>query len=151
MAATETMEVDLILNHALNEFTSAMLNLTAGRIRLGAVIEHARTLEQRHEDELKTAEAKHAEQLALVVEEKAKRAKELEEKQRSLEKVREQRDQYKESNCFNFHAAQQLEVDLAASRQETTILEGRIKELEKANAGNLERHGRSQRLRSVSD
>ncbi|XP_062100872.1 uncharacterized protein LOC133806798 [Humulus lupulus] len=117
-----------------------MLTLTAGRIRLGAVNEQARTSEQRHEDELKAAEAKHAEQLAVVVEEKAQLAKELEEKQRSLEKVREQRDQFKEFNRFNFRAAQQLEVDLVASRQETTTLEGQIEELEKANTSNLERY-----------
>ncbi|XP_062080712.1 uncharacterized protein LOC133785499 [Humulus lupulus] len=140
MAATETLEVDLILNRALNEFTSAMLALTIGRIHLGAITEQARTLEQWHEDELKVVEAKHAEQLAMVVEEKAKLAKELEEKHRSLEKVREQRDQFKESNRFNLRASQQLEVDLAASRQETTTLEGWIEELEKANADNLERY-----------
>ncbi|XP_062106808.1 uncharacterized protein LOC133818090 [Humulus lupulus] len=106
MAATETMGVDLILNRALNEFTSAMLTLTTGRIHLGAVTKQARTSKQRHEDELKAAEAKHAKQLAVVAEEKAQLAKELEEKQRSLEKVREQRDQFKESNRFNFQAAQ---------------------------------------------
>ena len=76
----------------------------------------------------------------MVVEEKAQLAKELEEKQRSLEKVREQRDQFKESNRFNFWTTQELEVDLIASRQETTTLEGRIEELEKANADNLERY-----------
>ncbi|XP_062093474.1 uncharacterized protein LOC133799475 [Humulus lupulus] len=139
MAATAAMDVDLILNHALNEFTSAMLTLTVSRIRSGAVTEQARTLEQRHEDELKAAEAKYVEQLAVVLEEKAKMAKELEEKQRSLEKAREQRDQFKESNRFNFRMAQHLEVDLVASRQENTTLEGRIEELEKANASNLER------------
>ncbi|XP_062075235.1 uncharacterized protein LOC133779269 [Humulus lupulus] len=144
MAATETMEVDPILNRALNEFTIAMLTFTVGRICLGAITKHARTLEQQPEDELKAVEAKHAEQLAVVVEEKAKLAKELEEKQKSLEKVREQRDQFRESNCFNFRAAQYLEVDMAASRQETTALESRIEELEKANARNLESfHARS--------
>ena len=127
-----------------------MLTLSAGRIHLGIVIEQAKTLEQRHEDEIKAAEAKYAEQLAVVVDEKAKLAKELEEKQRSLEKVREQRDQFKESNRFNFCAAQQLEVDLVASRQETTTLEGRIEELEKANAKNLERY-KSATLRCFYD
>ncbi|XP_062093687.1 uncharacterized protein LOC133799701 [Humulus lupulus] len=90
----------------------AMLTLTASRICSGAVTEQARTLEQRHEDELKAAEEKYAEQLAVVLEEKAKLAKELEEKQRSLDKAHEKRDQFKESNSFNFRAAQQLEVDL---------------------------------------
>ncbi|XP_062113340.1 uncharacterized protein LOC133824469 [Humulus lupulus] len=148
MAMTEAMDVDLILNRALNEFTSVnhlflqkqtMLTLTTGCIQSGIVTEQARTLEQQHEDELKAAEKKYAKQLAVVVEEKAKLAKELEEKQRSLDKVREQREQFKESNRFNFRAAQQLKVDLVASRQETTTLEGRIEELEKANANNLER------------
>ncbi|XP_062103573.1 uncharacterized protein LOC133814656 [Humulus lupulus] len=71
MAAMETMGVDPILNRALNEFTSAMLTLTAGRIRLGAVTEEARTSDQRHEDELKAAKARHADQLAVVTTEKA--------------------------------------------------------------------------------
>ncbi|XP_062075547.1 uncharacterized protein LOC133779624 [Humulus lupulus] len=115
MAVAEAMDVDLILNRGLNEFTSAMLTLTAGHIRSGAVTEQARTLEQQHEDELKAAEAKYAEQLAVVLEEKAKLAKQLEEKQRSMDKAREQRDQFKESNRFNFHAAQQLEEDLGAN------------------------------------
>ncbi|XP_062100936.1 uncharacterized protein LOC133806869 [Humulus lupulus] len=87
MAATETMGVDPIQNHALNEFTSAMLTLTAGHIRLGAVTERARALEQRHKDKLKAAEARHTDQLAAVAKEKAQLAKELEEKLKSLEKA----------------------------------------------------------------
>ena len=117
-----------------------MLTLTAGRIRLGAVTEQARTSEQRHEDELKAVEARHADQLAAVAEEKAQLAKELEEKLKSLEKAREQRDQYKESNRSNFKVAKQLELDLIASRQETRDLEGRVEDLEKTNAANLERY-----------
>ncbi|XP_062075468.1 lysine-rich arabinogalactan protein 18-like [Humulus lupulus] len=37
MAGTEMMDVDQILNRALNEFASEMLTLTAGRLRSGAV------------------------------------------------------------------------------------------------------------------
>ncbi|XP_062103673.1 uncharacterized protein LOC133814770 [Humulus lupulus] len=150
MVVTEAMDLDLILNRVLNEFTSAMLTLIAGRIRSGIVTEQARTLKQRHEDELKAAEAKYVEQLAVVVEEKAKLAKELEEKQRSLDKVHEEREKFKESNRFNYHAAQQLELDLVASRQENTALEGRIEEVEKANTGNLERY-KSATLRHFYD
>ena len=117
-----------------------MLTLTAGRLRSGAVSEEAKSLEQRHADELKAAEAEYVEQLVVVLEEKNKLAEELKEKQKSLDKAIAQRDQFKESNCFNFRAAQQLEGELVASRQENTTLEGRIEELEKANASNLERY-----------
>ncbi|XP_062081226.1 uncharacterized protein LOC133786029 [Humulus lupulus] len=118
----EAMDVEQILNCALNEFSSA------------------KSLEQRHADELKAAEAKYAEQLAAVLEEKNKLVKELREKKNSLDKAIEQRDQFKESNRANYHATKKLEEDLAVSKQETTTLEGRIKGLEKANASNLERH-----------
>ncbi|XP_062075637.1 uncharacterized protein LOC133779735 [Humulus lupulus] len=79
-------------------------------------------------------------ELAVVLEEKKKLAEELKEKQKSLDKAIDQRDQFKESNRVNFHAAKQLEEDLVASRQENTTLEGQIEELEKANANNLERN-----------
>ena len=118
----------------------AMLTLTAGFIRLGAVTKEARTSDQWHEDELKAAEARHADQLAVVTAEKAQLAKELEEKLKSLEKACELRDQYKESNRSNYKVAKQLELDLIASRQETRDLEGRVKDLEKNNATNLERY-----------
>ncbi|XP_062086224.1 predicted GPI-anchored protein 58 [Humulus lupulus] len=61
MAATETMDVDQILTRALNEFASAFLTLTAGQLRSGAVTEQSKSLKQRHADELKAAETKHAE------------------------------------------------------------------------------------------
>ncbi|XP_062080931.1 uncharacterized protein LOC133785730 [Humulus lupulus] len=95
MASTETMDVDQILTRALNEFASAMLTLTAGRLRSGAVTEHSRTLEQRHAEELKAAEAKYAEQLEAVLEEKNKLDEELREKQTALDKAVEQRDNFK--------------------------------------------------------
>ncbi|XP_062109590.1 uncharacterized protein LOC133821114 [Humulus lupulus] len=103
MAATEAMDVD-----------QAMLTLTAGRLRSGAVTEQAKSLEQRHADELKAAEAKYAEQLAVVLEEKNKLDEEFKEKQKSLGKAIDQRDQFKESNRFNYRATKQLEEDLAA-------------------------------------
>ncbi|XP_062085890.1 uncharacterized protein LOC133791997 [Humulus lupulus] len=139
MAGTETMDVDQILNYALNEFASTMLTLTTDCLQSGAVTKQAKSLEQRHANELKAAEAKYAEQLAKVLEEKNKLA-ELREKQNSLDKAIEQRDQFKESNRVKYRAAKKLEEDLIASRQETTTLEGWIKELEKANASNLERN-----------
>ncbi|XP_062089322.1 uncharacterized protein LOC133795878 [Humulus lupulus] len=79
-------------------------------------------------------------QLAVVLEEKNKLAEELKEKQNSLDKAIDQRDQFKESNHVNYCAAKQLEEDLAASRQKNTTLEGQIEELKKANASNLERY-----------
>ncbi|XP_062103287.1 uncharacterized protein LOC133814329 [Humulus lupulus] len=75
---------------------------------------------------------------ATLLEEKDKLAEELREKQTALDKAVEQRDQFKESNRINYREAKKLEEDLIASRQETTKLEGRIEELEKANASNLE-------------
>ncbi|XP_062080500.1 uncharacterized protein LOC133785265 [Humulus lupulus] len=92
MAARKAMDVDLILNHALNEFPSAILTLTAGRLRSGAVIEQAKSLEQRHADELKAAVEKYAEQIAVVLEEKNKLNEQLKEKQKSLDKAINQRD-----------------------------------------------------------
>ncbi|XP_062118421.1 uncharacterized protein LOC133832046 [Humulus lupulus] len=70
-------------------FRSEMLTLTASRLRPSAVIEQAKSLEQRHADELKAAEAKYVEQLAAVLEEKNKLAKELREKKKSLDKATE--------------------------------------------------------------
>ncbi|XP_062093746.1 uncharacterized protein LOC133799763 [Humulus lupulus] len=136
----EAMDVDLILNRTLNEFTNAMLTLTAGRLCSGAITEQAKSLEQRHADELKAAAEKYVKQLAVEFKEKNKLAEELKEKQKSLDKAIDQRDQFKESNRVNYRAAKQLEEDLAASRQENTTLEGWIEELEKANASNLERY-----------
>ncbi|XP_062109602.1 uncharacterized protein LOC133821135 [Humulus lupulus] len=92
-----------------------MLTLTAGRLCSGAVTEQAKSLEQRHADELKAAAEKYAKKLAV-------------------------RDQFKESNRVNYRAAKLLEEDLATSRQDNKTLEGRIEELEKANASNLERY-----------
>ncbi|XP_062085404.1 uncharacterized protein LOC133791495 [Humulus lupulus] len=89
----EAMDVDLILNRTLNEFTSAMLTLTVGRLRSGAVTEQAKSLEQRHADELKAAVEKYAGQHAVVLEEKNKLAEEGKEKQKSLDKAIDQRDQ----------------------------------------------------------
>ncbi|XP_062088652.1 polygalacturonase-like [Humulus lupulus] len=108
MAATETMGIDPILNRALNEFTSAMLTLTAGRIHLGAIAEETKTSDQRHEEEFKAAKARYADQLAAVTAEK-----ELEEKQKYLEKACESRDQYKESNRFNYKMGRSLELVVA--------------------------------------
>ncbi|XP_062093283.1 uncharacterized protein LOC133799284 [Humulus lupulus] len=105
MAAIEAMDVDQVLNRALNEFTNAMLTLTASRLRSGAVTEQAKSLEQRHADELKAAAKKYVEQLAVVLDEKNKLADELKEKQTSLDKAIDQRDQFKESNRVNYCAA----------------------------------------------
>ncbi|XP_062109672.1 uncharacterized protein LOC133821323 [Humulus lupulus] len=140
MASTETIDVDQILTRALNEFASAMLTLTAGRLRSGVVTEQSRTLEQWHTEELKAAEVKYAEQLKAVLEEKNKLAEELREKQTALDKVVERRDNFKESNHVNYCEAKKHEHELIVSRQETTTLEGRIEKLEKANASNLERY-----------
>ncbi|XP_062086025.1 uncharacterized protein LOC133792119 [Humulus lupulus] len=140
MAMTETMDVDQILTRALNEFSSAFLTLTAGRLRSGAITEQSKSLEQQHADELKAAEAKYAEQLAAMLEEKNKLAEELKEKKSALGKAIKQRDNFKESNCVNYRAAKKLEEDLATSKQKITTLEGQIEELEKANANNLERY-----------
>ncbi|XP_062086145.1 uncharacterized protein LOC133792253 [Humulus lupulus] len=118
---------------------NAMLTLTAGRLHSGVVTEQAKSLEQRHADELKAAAEKYVEQLAMVLEEKNKLAEELKAKKKSLDKAINQRDQFKEFNRVNYHAAKQLEEDLAASRQENTTLEGWIEELKKANPRNLER------------
>ncbi|XP_062103557.1 uncharacterized protein LOC133814639 [Humulus lupulus] len=83
----------------------AMLNLTAARLRSGTITEQSRASEQRHAEELKIAEAKYAEQLEAVLEEKNKLAKELREKQATLDKAIEQRDKFKESNRINYRKA----------------------------------------------
>ena len=118
----------------------AFLTITVGRLRSGTITKQSKSLEQQHADELEVAEAKYAEQLAAVLEEKNKLAEELKEKQSALDKAIEQRENFKESNRVNYHAAKKLEEDLTASRQETTTLEGRIEKLEQANASNLERY-----------
>ncbi|XP_062093572.1 uncharacterized protein LOC133799586 [Humulus lupulus] len=102
MAATETMDVDQNLTRALNEFASAFLTLTAGRLRSGTITEQSRSLEQQHADELKAAEAKYSEQLTTMLKEKNKLAEELKEKKNSLDKAIEQRDQFKYSNRINY-------------------------------------------------
>ncbi|XP_062083356.1 uncharacterized protein LOC133789560 [Humulus lupulus] len=147
MAGTETMDVNQILTHALNELASAMLTATVGHLRSGAITEQSKTSEQRHAEELKVAVAKYDEKLevaqktnAVLLEEKNKLVEELREKQTALDKAVEQKDQFKESNRINYREAKKLKEDLIASRQETTKLEGRIEELEKANASNLERY-----------
>ncbi|XP_062089075.1 uncharacterized protein LOC133795637 [Humulus lupulus] len=117
MAGTEMMDVDQILNCALNEFASEMLTLTAGRLRSGVIIEHSKSLEQRHADEFKAAEEQYAEQLEAMLEEKNKLDEELMKKQTALDKAIEQRDQFKESNRINYHKAKKLEQELIASRQ----------------------------------
>ncbi|XP_062119013.1 uncharacterized protein LOC133832721 [Humulus lupulus] len=123
MAATETMDVDQILTCALNEFSNlsylfllrqAFLTLTVVQLRSGVVTEQSKSLEQRHPDKLKTAEAKYAEQLEAVLGENNKLAEELKEKQSALDKAIEQRDNFKESNRVNYHAAKKLEEDLTA-------------------------------------
>ncbi|XP_062080428.1 uncharacterized protein LOC133785190 [Humulus lupulus] len=135
MTSHENMYSTLLRSQA-----KAMLTLIVGRLRAGAVTEQAKSLEQRHADELKASKVKYAEQLAAVLEEKNKLDEKLREKKKSLHKAIEQRDQFKESNRVNYRAAKQLEEDLAASRQENTTLEGQIEELEKANASNLKRN-----------
>ncbi|XP_062118587.1 uncharacterized protein LOC133832234 [Humulus lupulus] len=117
----------------------AILTLTAGRLRSGAVTEQSRTLVQRHIEELKAADVKYAEQLEAVLEEKNKLAAELREKYTALDKAIDQKDNFKESNRINYREAKKFEHELVVSRQETTTLEGRIKKLEQANASNLER------------
>ncbi|XP_062112495.1 lysine-rich arabinogalactan protein 18-like [Humulus lupulus] len=87
MAGTETMDVDQILIRTLNGLASAMLTLTAGRLRSGAITEQSRALEQRHAEELKVSKAKYTEQLEAVLEEKNKMAEELREKQTALDKA----------------------------------------------------------------
>ncbi|XP_062099905.1 protein DETOXIFICATION 45, chloroplastic-like [Humulus lupulus] len=133
-----------------------ILTLTVGRLRSGAATKQSRTLEQRHIEELKAAEAKYAEQLEAVLEEKNKLATELREKQNALDKAVERRDQFKDSNRINYCEAKKLEQELAASRQETTTLEGHIEKLEQANASNLESnplvtHSRKNRFPVVSN
>ena len=66
-------------------------------------------MEQHHADELKAAEAKYAKQLTAVLEEKNKLAEELKEKQNSLDKAIEQRDQFKDYNRINYREAKKLE------------------------------------------
>ncbi|XP_062100982.1 uncharacterized protein LOC133806901 [Humulus lupulus] len=78
--------------------------------------------------------------LEAVLEEKNKLAAELREKQTALDEAVEQRDQFKDSTRINYRKAKKLEQELAASRQETTTLEGRIEKLEQANASNVERY-----------
>ncbi|XP_062100081.1 uncharacterized protein LOC133805950 [Humulus lupulus] len=128
---TEMMDVDQILTRALNEFSSAMLTLTASRLRSDAITKQSRDSEQRHVEELKAAEVKYAKHLEAVLEEKNKLAEELREKQAALDKVVEQRDKFKESNRVNYREAKKLKEELTASRQETTTLEVRIEKLEK--------------------
>ncbi|XP_062093738.1 uncharacterized protein LOC133799755 [Humulus lupulus] len=85
-----------ILKH--DRCREAMLTLTTGRLRSGAVTEQFKTLEQRHIEERKAANAKYAEQLEALLGEKNKLAEELKEKQNALYKAVEQRDNFKEPN-----------------------------------------------------
>ncbi|XP_062103710.1 uncharacterized protein LOC133814814 [Humulus lupulus] len=145
MARTESMDVDQILNRALNELASAMLTVTSSRLRSGVITEQSKSSEQRHAEELKAVEAKYAEQLeaaqkanAALVEEKNKLFEEMEQNQVALNKSLEAKEKYKESHFINFREAKKLEADLIESKQEAKKLEVRINDLEKANASNLE-------------
>ncbi|XP_062086298.1 uncharacterized protein LOC133792410 [Humulus lupulus] len=147
MAGTESMEVDQILNLALNELASAMLTMTASRLHSGVITEKSKSSEQRHAEELKAVEAKYTEQPEVaqkantaLLEEKNKMAEEMKEKQAALDKALEAMAQYKESHLINFGEAKRLEADLIESMQEAEKLEARITELEKTNASNLERY-----------
>ncbi|XP_062114437.1 uncharacterized protein LOC133825524 [Humulus lupulus] len=147
MAGTESMEVDQILNRALNELASEMLTVTASRILSGVITEQSKSSEQQHAEELKVIEEKYVEQLEVaqkanttLLDEKNKMAEELKEKQAALDKALEAKEKYKESHVINFHEAKKLEAGLIESKQEAEKLEARINELEKTNASNLERY-----------
>ncbi|XP_062094195.1 uncharacterized protein LOC133800257 [Humulus lupulus] len=147
MAETESMEVDQILNCALNEVASAMLTVTASRLRSGVITEQSKSSEKRHAEELKVVEAKYDEQLEVaqkentaLLEEKNKMAEEMKEKQVALDKALKAKAKYKESHVINFREAKRLEADIIESRQEAEKLEARINELKKTNASNLERY-----------
>ncbi|XP_062080941.1 uncharacterized protein LOC133785742 [Humulus lupulus] len=147
MAGTESMDVDHILNRALNELASAMLTMTAGRLRSGVITEQSKAFEQRHAEELKVIEEKYTEQLkaaqkenAALLEEKNKLAEEMKQQQVALNKALEAKERYKESHLTNFREAKRLEAALIESRQEADKLEARINDLEKANTSNLERY-----------
>ncbi|XP_062089443.1 uncharacterized protein LOC133795976 [Humulus lupulus] len=113
----------------------------------GVITEQSKASEQRHTEEIKVVEAKYKEQLeaaqkanAALLEGKNKMAEEMKEKQAALDKALEAKVKYKDSHLINFREAKKLEVDLIESRQEFDKLEARIKDLEKANARNLERY-----------
>ncbi|XP_062080474.1 uncharacterized protein LOC133785240 [Humulus lupulus] len=147
MAGIESMDVDQILNRALNELASAMLTVTASRLRSRVITEQSKASEQRNAKEIKDIEEKYKEQLevaqkanATLLEEKNKLVEEMEQKQASLNKALEAKEKYKESHLINFRKAKRLEADLIETRQEADKLEARIKDLKKTNASNLERY-----------
>ncbi|XP_062074872.1 uncharacterized protein LOC133778870 [Humulus lupulus] len=147
MAGTELMEVDQILNHALNELAIAMLIVTANRLRSGVITEQSKASEQWHAEDIKVVEGKYKEQLEVaqkantaLLEEKNSLVEEMERKQAALNKVIEAKEKYKDSHLNNFQEAKRLEAGLIESRKEADQLEARINELEKTNANNLERY-----------
>ncbi|XP_062080148.1 uncharacterized protein LOC133784897 [Humulus lupulus] len=147
MAGIESMDVDQILNRALNELASALLTMIAGWLRSGVITEQSKASEQWHAEELKAVEAKYIEQLeavqkanAALLEEENKLAEEMKQQQTALNKALEAKEKYKESDLTNFSEAKKLEADLIESRQEADKLEARINDLEKTNASNLERY-----------
>ncbi|XP_062100420.1 uncharacterized protein LOC133806319 [Humulus lupulus] len=128
------MEVNQIINHALNKVLS----------RLG---EQRKACEDKHAEELKTAEAKYIKRLKAaekkiveLLEQKAKLGEELKQHQDTLIKAIKIKEKYKEASLLNFKEASKLQDDLVINRKETEGLEECIKELEETNASNLERY-----------
>ncbi|XP_062085917.1 protein WEAK CHLOROPLAST MOVEMENT UNDER BLUE LIGHT-like 3 [Humulus lupulus] len=128
ITSTDSMEVNHIINHALNEIASGMLTMIVNWRRSGALITQLKTSEAKHAEELKKVEAKHNEQLEAT---KAKHAEQLKAVEKTNAELLDQKNKLE---------AKQLEAELVASRKDTEEMERRIKELEETNASNLERY-----------
>ncbi|XP_062085798.1 uncharacterized protein LOC133791907 [Humulus lupulus] len=141
------MEVNQIINRALNEIASGMLTMTASWRCSGALIAQFKPFEARHAEELKTTKAKHIKQLEAaektntgLLEQKDKLAEELKQHQAALTQAIEAKEKFKKASLINFKEASKLQDDLVISIKETEGLEECIKELEEINASNLERY-----------
>ncbi|XP_062109429.1 uncharacterized protein LOC133820374 [Humulus lupulus] len=137
MAEAENMGVDQILNRALNELASAMLTMTAARTRAGASIEKSRA---KVIEELQAAGARHAGELEVVTQQKDALVAELAKKHASMETLRKQRDDYKESTRIQWREVKKLREEHLAKDTTIAILQSQVEQLKLTNAKDLERY-----------
>ncbi|XP_062116122.1 uncharacterized protein LOC133830212 [Humulus lupulus] len=154
---TDSMEVDQIINRALNEVLSGVLTMSASWRRLGALTaqyekrlgEQLKASEDRHAEELEASKARHAEALKMaeakytkqleaakkknaeLLKQKGKLVEELKQHQATLIKAIKTKEKYKEASLLNFKEASKLQDDLVIRRKETeSYLSERMRQTE---------------------
>ncbi|XP_062118690.1 uncharacterized protein LOC133832347 [Humulus lupulus] len=103
---------------------------------MGTLVTQLKESDAKNAEEVKVLEGKNVE----LLDQNNKIVEELKTFQIALTKAIVDKEKFKESYKLNFQEAKKLEEELITSRKENEGLEGRIKELEEANASNLERY-----------